>query len=193
MRSGRALFPSPLNEDAGAFTKKKSSNVLSFSSMFGRGGEKLCQWVIASWIKDKDNKPTQADLEAIWHPILADVQELAVTGVGPWRCFLLFAKADLEARTVGWGLPLYNGPEPCTECRSNRTNLPYTDVRADSLWRATEISRTADWIARARIPLHPLLSSSFLWRGFLPLDLMHLLDCNGVANIVGGSIIRGLY
>ena len=41
-------------------------------------------------------------------------------------------------------------------------------------------------------PLHPLLASRFAWRFLTPLDLMHVGDCNGVANIIAGSVIKPL-
>ena len=184
------IVPLTLHEDAGPYSKKKSTNVVSFNGLFGTGGEKLCQFVICSWIKE--GHPSPGDLAAFWDPIMADFNELAVTGMGRWKLFILLAKGDMEQRSVGWGLPSYNSEEPCTECRANRTNLPFTDLRADSRWRTTELASTASFLNRARRPLHPLLSSSFVWRGLFPLDIMHLLDCNGVTNIIGGSLIRGL-
>ena len=47
----KRIVPLTLHEDAGPYSKKKSTNVVSFNGLFGTGGEKLCQFVICSWIK----------------------------------------------------------------------------------------------------------------------------------------------
>ena len=186
-------MPCTIFEDAGPFTKKLSCNVVSFGGLFGRGGDKLSQFPICAYLKVKESADDHA---AMWSPILKDFEDLAIRGVGPWKFFLLFAKSDLEVRTVSWGLPSYNGPQPCTECLADRdtsaTGNPFTDLRPGASWRRTELASTEAFLARARLPLHPLLTSSFFWRGFLPLDAMHLLDCHGVTNNLGGSIIHYL-
>ena len=102
---------------------------------------------------------------------------------------LIAAKGDLETRANSWGLPSYNGTEPCTECKANRTTVFFTDLRPDAVWRSTVLQTSEEYIARASAPRHPLLASEFIWLGFTPLDAMHVLDCNGLANIVAGGIV----
>eukprot|EP00959_Pyramimonas_sp_CCMP1952_P181766 3800325-Pyramimonas_sp.AAC.1 len=46
--------------------------------------------------------------------------------------------------------------------------------------------------ARARAPLHPLLASQYFHRFFIILDMMHLVDCKGLAAIVYGSLLHAL-
>ena len=86
----------------------------------------------------------------------------------------------------------YSGEEICTECMCNRGAIPFTDFRADCAWRRTIIGDSAGYFARCRLPLHPLLSSSFAWRGFTPLDFMRVADCNGVTCIIAGSVLHPL-
>ena len=98
----------------------------------------------------------------------------------------------MECRSVSWGLANYNSAEPCSECRANRSDLAFTDLTASAPWRHTSNMSSAAYFARARAPVHPLLSGSFAWRFVAPLDVMHVCDCNGVASILGGSLIRPL-
>ena len=46
--------------------------------------------------------------------------------------------------------------------------------------------------ARPRTPLHPLVASRFFTRWFFFLDIMHMMDCKGVASIVFGSLLLWL-
>lgn len=56
-----------------------------------------------------------------------------------WGAILLFAEADLEQDTVGWGLVSYNAAhECCGWCLANRSTHPLTDMAADATWRPTE-------------------------------------------------------
>ena len=186
------LIPLTFHEDAGPFAKKKSCNVLSFSTLLGDETENLRQWTIASYIKT--GPATNEQLAALWAPLLADLRSLAEgRDIGPWRFILLFAKADLECRSNSWGLPHYNAArEPCSECTANRSTMPFTDLRASAAWRSAPALTPAAYIARCRAPLHPLVSSDFSWRYFFPLDCMHICDCNGVTATLAGSLIRPL-
>ena len=186
----KRMVPLTMHEDAGPYTKRLSANIVSFGGLLGRGGEKMCQYPIISYIKER--RPTDEELESMWNPILLDFEDLAHRGVGPWRFVLLYVKSDLEVRSVVWGLPSFNSTEPCTECRADCSGRPFTDLRTNASWRDTVLDSSAAFLERARRPLHPLLSSSLFWRGFMPLDLMHLLECNGAANIVAGSILQPL-
>ena len=186
----RRVIPLTLHEDAGPFSKRSSVSVISFNGMFGNGGEKRCQLPVATFLKESGAVPA-AVLDSLWGPILEDFQRLATDGVGGWRFLLLFAKGDMEQRSVSWGLPSYNGLQPCSECPADRRGRPFTDLHADALWRATETMTKAAYFARASFA-HPLMGSVFSWRFFVPYDLMHVADCNGAANIIGGSLLRPL-
>lgn len=160
-RDWQYLIPLTVHEDAGPYAKKKSCNVISFSSLLGEGSEKLRQWPIASYIKAGPS--TSEQIDALWVPLLADFRSLVEDRIcGPWRFILMFAKADLENRSNAWGLPHYNSADqPCAECLANRTTMPFTDLRASAAWRSAPALSYAAYTARCRAPLHPLVSSVF--------------------------------
>ena len=186
------LVPVTIHEDAGPYGIRKSCNIISWSSFFATGGAKDSQFPIASYIKNSDVPVTQEHLSNIWNPVFQDFEHLLVQGVGGLLFLPLFAKADMEGRSVGWGLPSYNSELCCSECRCDRGALSFTDLSSSAAWRGVLVGGVTDFRARARTPLHPLLTSSFFWRGFMPLDMMHVMDCKGVTAIVAGSILRPL-
>ena len=98
----KRMVPITLHEDAGPFIKRKSVNVVSFSGLFAAGGEKISQFVIASYIKE--GATSEVALAELWEPILRDFEKLLTHGVSQWRFLLLFAKGDLEVRSTSWGL-----------------------------------------------------------------------------------------
>jgi hypothetical protein len=188
----RQCIPVTLHEDAGPYLNSGSCNVVSWGSLFGSGGDKVSEFILASYVKDKNAHPTEAELANMWNPIFADFDRLLTIGIGGF-CFLpVYAKGDLECRANSWGLAHYNSEEVCTECRANRAAASFTDLGSEAAWRRTLVGSAADFRARARTPLHPLLACSFFWRGFFPLDLMHVADCKGTIAIVAGSVIRPL-
>ena len=182
------VVPLTLHEDAGPFIKRSSVNIISFNGLFSRAGEKVSQFPVATFIKQGMLSSEQE--QSLWNPILAEFTRLAQEGVGGWRFVLLFAKGDMENRSVTWGLKSYNAAgEMCSECLANRSDRPFTDLRADAAWRLTRLT-TPQYCERSRIPLHPLLACGFMWRYFTPLDCMHVCDSNGVMSIVAGSVLR---
>ena len=184
------LIPLSLHEDAGPYTKRLSVVCVSFAGVLRTGPEKQTQFLICSYIKPECRQPA-GDVDAIWAPILQNFSLLREQH-GGWRYILLFLKADLETRAVSWGLPSYNGHEPCTECRANRTLRPFTDLRPTAAWVPTVLADATDYYGRARSPLHPVLASEFAWLGFTPLDAMHAWGCNGTTSIVAGSVVSSL-
>lgn len=128
----------------------------------------------------------------MWEPILREFETLATTGVAGYRYFLLMAKGDLEIRANCWGLPHHNSSSPCSECWCNRSTVPFTDLGSSAGWRAYgELSR-AQFLGRCRHPAHPLVTSQFAWRYFFPVDMMHVVDCNGLTGIIASSVLRVL-
>ena len=190
-----------LHEDAGPFTKKSSANCLSIAPVLGEGNEKLKHFLCASYVKR--NRDADVDNSAMWRTLLADLEALAsgvvdglpIAPVAPgsddmWRVVVVFAKADEQVRCDDWGLTHYNAShEVCSECLANRTDKPWTDMRAAASWRGTEQMSAAQYQARARAPLHPLVTSTLFWRFFFVLDAMHILDCKGVAATIFGSVL----
>ena len=102
----------------------------------------------------------------------------------------LFSKADEDNRCNVWGLPYWGArDEVCNDCRANRTDLPWSDLRRYAGWRATEAMLLETFFLRPMIPHHPLETSQFVWRLFYYLDIMHLSDCKGVDAIIFGSVL----
>ena len=194
------VVPLTVFTDAGPFSLAKSCVVICFSSLLGQGPETLTKFICGSCVKEQ----SQVD-EGAWGRLIMDMIQLT-TGVVdgspvaedadgvPWRFVLLFCKSDEETRCNEFGMTHYNGAqEICSECLANRTDRPFTDLRAAAAWRESEVQTWEMYKARVRRPLHPLLSSPFCSdRAFMVLDLMHVADCKGVAALVLGSIVSML-
>ena len=82
----RRVVPLAIHEDAGPFTKRSSTNVLSFSSLMGAGGKKVCNYQIATYVKT--GALDGATLGDLWHPILEDFEQLTSRGIGGLALFL---------------------------------------------------------------------------------------------------------
>ena len=84
----------------------------------------------------------------------------------------------------------YNeGDEICGYCLSNRTGLPFTDLRETAKWRRTFPLTKEQFVARFGEPRHPLLDSGLVTQQFFRIDIMHSFDCNGLTAIVAGSVL----
>ena len=166
--------------------------------MFSEGGDKLCRIPLCSCIKEGNadsNKLPENLLRELWSPIVQQFNQLAAEPIHGYRFFLLFCKGDLQVRCDTWGFPSYNSADQvCSGCSANRTSRPWTDLRAGAAWRPTTCGVTSaeasNYFARSRF--HPLWESDFKWRFFAPIDQMHIMDCNGVANIAVSSVIAPL-
>ena len=191
------MVPCTVHEDAGPYSKTKSCDCISFSSLLCNGGEKTTKFLSSTFVKTSG---TTAGHEC-WRAILRDFDDLAtgvVNGVAVaqnadgtiWTFVLFFAKADQGCQSNAWGLPSYGAKhEMCTDCLANRTSRPFTDLRGAALWRPTEAMPLDFFKARPREPLHPLVASAFDTRWFCYSDLMHLMDCKGVASLVYGGVL----
>ena len=115
----------------------------------------------------------------VWDAILSDLRLAAEQGVGGWHFCLLFANADEEQCSTKWGLPSYNDPmDVCSECLSNRSNRPFSDLPRTARWRPSEDMTVDCYIARIRAnPRHPLASSCF----FLHDGLFNWMSCTCLA------------
>ena len=107
---------------------------------------------------------------------------------------LLYCKSDEQERCDTFGLAHFSAvSEICSECLCNRSCRPYTDLRECASWRMTEEMDFETYALRHRRPAHPLASSAFFChRGFFVLDLMHLVDCRGVAALTYGGALMYL-
>ena len=131
---------------------------------------KLCQaiwWTCRHWCLGS----LDTDLLALAIGVVGGSRVVVSDDGELWRFLLLFTECDEFEMTH------YNGAdEVCSECLANRTNRPFTEMRADAAWRLTEEQ--------------PLLSSPFFNNNaFIVLDLMHVTDCKGVTALVLGSIV----
>ena len=184
----RHCVPCSLHQDAGPVAKNLSADCLSFCSLVGRGPERVTKFLVASEIKRAGND------KQIWECVLDDFRDLSrgiirdKIGV-EWSFIMLLIKADEEARVNEFGLASWSSAEPCPECRSNRSDKPYTDLSRQALWRPTEIKDLASFKARCRIGDHPLVRSEYFTRYCLWLDLMHLTDCKGISALVYGGVM----
>ena len=198
------VVPLAVHEDAGPVSKSQSATIISWSSIVGKGSEKLTHFPIASWVKGKHE--TQLSDHPCWQVLLHDFEKLArghdheraesivadAGGGRPWRFVLLFAKADEQNRCDQWGLVHYNAVgQCCPDCLADRGALPWTDLQATAAWRPTEAMTDAQYLARMRMPHHPLVTSRFAWRYFF-LDYMHVLDCKGLASVIYGGLLDSL-
>ena len=195
------VVPLCVHSDGAPFTKTKSCFTISFSSLLGLGDAKQTKFAICSFIKSKNERGHWP----AWQHVVDDLEALA-TGVvngevvatnsdgTPWRFALLFVKSDEDVRSNEFKLAHFSGAiEVCSECLANREERPWTDSSRDSAWRPTERMPLETYRARIAEPHHPVVASRmFCHRHFFMLDIMHLLDCNGVSSLVIGSTLMWL-
>ena len=155
-------IPLVVHQDAGPCSKTHSADCISFSSLLGQGSEKVTKFLLSTYISDPGNDTL------VWDAILSDLRLAADQGVGGWHFCLLFAKADEEQRSIKWGIPSYNDPmDVCSECLSNRSNRPFSDLSRTARWRPSEDMPVDCYIARIRDnPRHPLASSCVFYTMF---------------------------
>ena len=193
------MIPLAVHEDAAPYSKTASFNCKSWSALLGDGDEKVTKYMACSCIKEK----ATAQADCSWEALLADLwalgsgtvdgQPVALEPDGTkWTFVLLIAKGDEECHCQEWGLPHYNSEEVCSECLANRTDHPYTDLRRGASWRLTTPLGKAAYLARCRQPLHPLLAHPMATRLLCFLDVMHMVDCKGVASWVFGGVLNTL-
>lgn len=193
------VVPLCVHSDAAPYSKAASCTTISFSGLLGSGEEKFTKFVCASFLKSKDRGDRT---DEVWRHLLDDLEALA-TGVVSgqpvvhdargtvWRFALLYVKCDEEVRCNEFGLAHYSAADNvCSECFANRRATPFTDLRDNATWRQTEQMDLDTYKNRIRAPHHPLVSSPlFCHRSFFMMDLMHVVDCAGVANVVFGSVL----
>ena len=95
---------------------------------------------------------------------------------GFYGCLWLLL-GDLEYLAKSWGLANPGALNPCSLCRANKSDLPWTDARATASWRAS--TWTADsWVAGRTI------------HAYVP-DIMHTLHLGAYSYLLG-SILKHL-
>jgi len=211
--------PMAIHEDAGPYTKRKSMNVISVSSLLGVGTERKTKFPFAAHTKLAGTRvptddpahalliqslgflaagvvpvpsPVRVPPEPPWEPNSLNEELAGKPIMGNWSGISLFGKVDMEAATVGWGFPSYNAVEMCGWCRANRTDKPFTNLLDNAEWRAHLVRTTAEIVARLTRPLHPLTQAKFFNRFFVRIDIMHALDHRGVSSYVAAGVLYPL-
>ena len=197
-------LPGSLHEDAGPFTKVKSTNIISWSSCLGKGKELSCKFVAFSHIKVA-GVPASCTEEAwkVFNNNLACLAEgrhpetgeyLATHSTGePWSLIMILGCPDNETLCF-WGLPSYKQVgECCGFCdgTNDGSSTPVTDLKRDSAWRPTEQMSNTKFLGRC-FGCHPI-RKAFYWNAQFPrIDIMHTLDHHGQTGIIIASTIHHL-
>ena len=102
----------------------------------------------------------------------------------------MFGCGDCEVLQA-WGNPMYSaGGDMCGCCKTNRSSLPFTDLRANSLWHDNMVNNL-EFIARTKVG-HPIAQSRY-WNYMFPrYDAMHCADHHGVSGVFAGSVLERL-
>ena len=171
-RSLESTIPIVLHEDAGPYSKRHSTIVVSWSALLGIGTELECKVVHHTLVKDKDQRWVG---EPAWVILFSDLELLAdghgLHSEGPvardedgtiWKCVLLFGKGDVE-QLVHWGHRSYNAKSHiCSSCDCDRADMPWTDLRTTASWRKT--ADVSDPVFRTRIDGdHPITRNMFFY------------------------------
>ena len=192
--------PCVLHEDAGPYSKNRSCDIVSWSSLTGRGSDLMTKYVHHTELKHSGLDPTSA--QASWDAFFQDFDSLAygidpetgehvvcATDGVPWRFVLIHGKSDLE-QALAWDVILdYNGgDEICGYCNCNRTTRPFTDLRVHAASTAS-IGMSNDQFLARLTGNHPVRRSHYCNKYFYRFDAMHLYEVQGCANIIAGGVI----
>ena len=145
----RHAVPVFLHEDAGPYSKARSANCISYSSILGIGREKETKMLFSSEVKFSKVDGFVQD-RASWNLFFAEFDLLAA-GVDEdgvpyflnldgsfWSFILVGGKGDMEVICMAWGLNGYGDrDEICGWCLCNRSTLPHTDCRTCADWKHT--------------------------------------------------------
>ena len=105
-----------------------------------------------------------------------------------WSFVLLHSVADFEQH-VAWGITSYGTHAICRNCKANRGDLPYTDMRPEAAWKPSEEQFTnSDFIEAASNGDHPLRKSQYWRKDFVRDDIMHMLDHRGISCHIVGTV-----
>lgn len=194
-------IPIVVHEDAGPYSKRRSCDIIDYSSVRGEGKEIETKWVFGTFIKGKNHSDDESMMG--WVLFLSDMTRLRVgydedgspllhdplLGID-WKLILLFEKGDMEVECRSWGLTAWDGAdEMCSSCLANRTDKPYTDNKEDSKWRPTSPLLNMQFRERCK-HMHALTQSLYFNRHFVRCDGMHVVDHNGLACIIHGSVLK---
>ena len=184
-RDLRFHVPLIVHDDAGPISELHGAYIRNMFSLVGSGSEADTRYVLSSHVKSDDGKADRS-----WEPILASFERLARPQAdGKWGGVLLFISSDLEYICNDVGLPHYNAVDMCPFCDAHTGALiPFNNFHAAAAWRRTVRDNT-QFMNNLRRPLHPLCSHPWFSMYTYRLDLLHLIDHNGVAGEVIGNIV----
>ena len=175
----------------GSRNQQKSIMVLSFSPLFARGhvwDTHLLMAAISKFARTSDD-----DVETLDVVMGALVEDFGLLFAGCRQdlsqlfdgyFFVVWVICgDLEFFSNELKMPHFNSNHPCWLCGANRSNLNIRDVSREAGWKETLNN------AQTAPSHHGLWLIPGLHRHHCPGDAMHIVDCNGVAHFLLGSVL----
>ena len=87
------------------------------------------------------------------------------------------------------GFPHYNSPYAmCPFCLADSQGAPHNNYQMTAAWRQTFVDND-QFLAKLRVPLHPLVAHPIMNKYTRRLDLLHVLDHHGLAALVVANIL----
>ena len=165
----RHTIPVTIHEDATPFTKRKGTNVVSWSPLLGMGTDIVYKIGTFTYIKTA-GQPLDfckdawnlflADLEAMEAGIVDGIPVLSDPDGVLWKFCAVFGKGDGEVNHVAWGVAGYSSVDKvCGSCHADRDGMPWSNLLPGSLWRHVPFSG-AQFLAQCRYG-HPVTDSRY--------------------------------
>ena len=179
-------IPLALHADGVKVFRRKSLMVLSAVSLLGKGNTKDTKMFMHSYwtqLQCKGDTASEDTEKTLWEAAKWDLEacfegthpakdykgnawpqgsvEASLAGkpwaegycTVPWLC-----KGDLDQFAKVWQLENYNSNRPCPWCKANRSTMPWTDFKADALWKTTCWNSDAEW-RNAHPQRHPMFNT----------------------------------
>ena len=177
-------LPLALFDDSGPVSNSGSTFVRVWYSLLGVGSERETRFLINTCMKNND-LPDDS-----WRVIMNNFQQLAEpVQPGKWGGIVLFLGSDLEYVCNEVGFPHYNSTTAmCPYCLADCHGRPHNNYQRTAAWRQTFLDND-EFMARLRVPLHPLAAHHIFNKYTYRLDLLHVLDHHGLAALVIANIL----
>ena len=165
--------------------------VLSFSPLLGQGHVWNTHMLIAAVPKHGRARLNDVEtLDAVFAALVDDFGKLFAGCLedyspmfGGYFFVIWVLCGDLEYFGNELKMAHFNSNSPCWLCRANRNELNIRDVSRLAPWKETLVEEQS-----APSP-HIIWTIPGLHRHHVPGDAMHIIDCNGVAHFLGGSVL----
>ena len=206
-----------LHGDAGPVSHKLSAHILQWGSAVpnAAGSELQTCFMVASWIPDEGG---DHDNDTVWKHLRHSLRALnngrfpehdadgnahpnnswrhrkagcllAPLGADPdsgWTAVLISFRADLEYLSNYLKMNHHNSGTPCAFCHADREQAQWNHFSYSAAWINTIYSRDA-FLARYR-GQHPFFDFEGAGPGMISIDLLHVVDNNGVASHVVANV-----